>query len=97
LQSLVSTARGISLAAEQVLKTEDGRSVQFERLFSERIVVYALIASADGTVLFHTNPDLRGTPFDDRDAFSRLKEGAAASRRALLGTGRPVLLYDRLL
>jgi signal transduction histidine kinase len=97
LQSLESTARGISLAAEQLLKTEDGRSVQFERLFSERIVAYALIASADGAVLFHTNPDLRGTPFDDRDAFSRLSEGATASRRALLGTGRPVLLYDRLL
>ncbi|MHB8834102.1 MAG: two-component system sensor histidine kinase NtrB [Candidatus Methylomirabilia bacterium] len=97
LHSLESTARGISLAAEQVLKTGDGRSVQFERLFSERIVAYALIASADGTVLFHTNPELRGTPFDDKDAFSRLTEGAAASRRALLGTGRPVLLYDRLL
>jgi len=97
LQSLESTARGISLAAEQALKTGEGRSVQFERLFAERIVAYALIASADGAILFHTNPDLRGTPFDDRDAFSRLTEGAAASRRAILGTGRPVLLYDRLL
>ena len=96
-QSLESTARGISLAAEQLLRTEDGRSVQFERLFSERIVAYALIAARDGTILFHTNPDLRGAPFDDRGAFSRLSEGAAASRRALLGTGRPVLLYDRLL
>lgn len=97
LQSLESTGRGISLAAEQVLRTEAGSVVQFERLFSDRIVAYALIAAADGTVLFHTNPDLRGAPFDDREAFGRLAAGAAASRRALLGTGRPVLLYDRLL
>lgn len=97
LQSLESTARGISLAAEQVLRAEDGGVVQFERLFSDRVVAYALIAAADGTVLFHTNPDLRGAPFDDREAFARLTAGTAASRRALLGTGRPVLLYDRLL
>lgn len=96
-RSLASTAEGISLAAEQVLKAEDGRAVQFERLFSDRIVAYALIAAADGTVLFHTNPDLRGAPFEDTEAFSRLAEGASASRRSLLGTGRPVLLYDRLL
>jgi signal transduction histidine kinase len=97
LQSLESTARGISLAAEQVLGAEEGRLVQFERLFTDRIVAYALIAAADGSILFHTNPDLRGALFDDREAFSRLAEGATASRRVLLGTGRPVLLYDRLL
>ena len=97
LQSLESTARGISLAAEQVLREGSGRAVQFERLFSDQVVAYALIAAADGTILFHTNPDLRGTIFDEREAFSRLAAGPAASRRALLGTGRPVLLYDRLL
>ena len=97
LQSLESTARGISLAAEQVLRAEDGRVVQFELLFSDRVVAYALIAAEDGTILFHTNPDLRGTLFDDREAFSRLSGGTAASRRTLLGTGRPVLLFDRLL
>jgi signal transduction histidine kinase len=97
LRSLESTARSISLAAEQVLGTEEGRVVQFERLFSDRIVAYALIAAADGTILFHTNPDLRGSLFDDREAFSRLANDRAASRRTLLGTGRPALLYDRLL
>jgi signal transduction histidine kinase len=96
-QSLESTARGISQAAEQVLKAEAGRTVQFERLFSDHLVAYALIADADGTVVFHTNPDLRGTRFDDREAFGRLAGDAAASHRALLGTGRPVLLYDRRL
>ncbi len=96
-QSLENTARGISLAAEQVLRAEEGRVVQFERLFSDRIVAYALIASTDGVILFHTNPDLRGGPFDDSAAFGRLADGPTASRRALLGTGRPVLLYDRLL
>jgi signal transduction histidine kinase len=97
LQSLESTARGISLAAEQVLGAEEGRVVQFERLFTDRIVAYALISAEDGTILFHTNPDLRGSLFDDREVFSRLSDGAAASRRTILGTGRPVLLYDRLL
>ena len=95
--SLENTARGISLAAEQVLRAEAGRAVQFERLFSDRVVAYALIAAADGTILFHTNADLRGAPFDDKEAFSRLADGAATSRRTLLGTGRPALLYDRLL
>jgi signal transduction histidine kinase len=97
LLSLENTARGISLAAEQVLRAEDGQVVQFERLFSDRVVAYALIAGADGTILFHTNPDLRGTLFDDPAAFSRLAAGTTASRRALLGTGRPALLFDRLL
>jgi signal transduction histidine kinase len=97
VQSLESTARGISLAAEQVLRAEEGRVVQFERLFTDRIVAYALIAAADGSILFHTNPDLRGADFEDREAFHRLADGAASSRRELLGTGRPVLLYDRLL
>lgn len=96
-QSLENTARGISLAAEQVLRAEEGRVVQFERLFSDRIVAYALIATADGTILFHTNTDLRGALFDDPEAFNRLSDDATASRRELLGTGRPVLLYDRLL
>ena len=96
-QSLENTAHGISLAAEQVLREEAGRTVQFEHLFSDRIVAYALIADRDGTVLFHTNPDLRGTDFADREAFSRLAGGLTASRRSFLGTGRPVLLYDRLL
>jgi signal transduction histidine kinase len=97
LRSLESTARGISLAAEQVLREEEGRTVQFDRLFSERIVAYALIASREGTVLFHTNPDLRGSVFEDGAVFAALAAGGGASRRALLGTGRPVLLYDRLL
>lgn len=97
LQSLQSTAHGISLAAEQVLREDEGRVVRFERLFSDRIVAYALIADASGVVLFHTNPDLRGTDFADREAFARPAPGAAAVRRALLGTGRPVFLYDRLL
>ena len=96
-QSLESTARGISLAAEQVLREESGGTVQFERLFSDRVVAYALIADGGGTVLFHTNPDLRGDAFEDREAFDRAAGGVPASRRALLGTGRPVLLHDRLL
>ncbi len=96
VQSLESTARGISLTAEHILGDEGGRSVQFERLFTDRIVAYALVADADQTILFHTNADLRGTRFNDGAAFSRLAEGTSASRRALLGTGRPVLLYDRL-
>jgi signal transduction histidine kinase len=96
-QSLESTARGISLAAEQVLREESGRTVQFERLFSDRVVAYALIFDGGGTVLFHTNPDLRGTAVEDREAFDRAAAGAPASRRTLLGTGRPVLLHDRLL
>jgi len=95
--SLEYTARGISLAAEQVLGAEAGRAVQFERLFSDRVVAYALIAAGDGTILFHTNPDLRGTRFDDREAFTRMSDGTVASRRVLLGTGRPALIYDRLL
>lgn len=97
LQSLQSTAHGISLAAEQVLREDEGRVVRFERLFSDRIVAYALIADASGVVLFHTNPDLRGTDLGDREALARPAPGAAAVRRALLGTGRPVFLYDRLL
>jgi len=94
-QSLESTALGISRAAGRVLREGGTTGVEFRGLFSDRIVAYALLADVDGTLVFHTNPDLRGTVFEDREALRLATGGAAADRRATLGTGRPVWIHDQ--
>ena len=96
-QSLESTALGISRAAGRVLREGGTAGVEFRGLFADRIVAYALLAAGDGTIVFHTNPDLRGTVFNDRGALGLIERGAAAGRRAALGTGRPVWIHDHAL
>jgi signal transduction histidine kinase len=96
-QSLESTAVGISRAAGRVLREGGIAGVELRGLFADRIVAYALLADGDGMLVFHTNPDLRGTAFEDRGALGLLAGGAAAGRRAELGTGRPVWIHDHVL
>lgn len=96
-QSLESTAVGISRAAGQMLRGRGDSGLDLRVLFADRVVAYALVADADGTLIFHTNADLRGTPLDDPGALARLAGGGAAGRRAVLGTGRPVWIHDRAL
>jgi signal transduction histidine kinase len=97
-QSLESAAAGIARAAGQALRAQGTGGVEFRGLFADRFVAYALLADGDGTLLFHTNPALRGTRFDDEEALRLLAGGSSsAGRRAALGTGRPVWLHDRVL
>jgi signal transduction histidine kinase len=96
-QSLESTAVGISRAAGRVLREGGIAGVELRGLFADRVVAYALLADSDGTIAFHTNPDLRGTVLDDRGALGLIAGGAASGRRGALGTGRPVWIHDHAL
>src|SRR3990172_3140744 len=83
-QSLEGTAIGISRAATQMLRAEGEQGVDFRGLFADRVVAYALLAAPDATLLFHTNPDLSGAPFDDPPALALLTRGGSVGRRAVL-------------
>jgi len=60
-------------------------------------VAYALIAGRDGTILFHTNPQMAGTRLPDAGLGSWLRSGVGYGRRVTLGTGLPAYEYNYIL
>jgi signal transduction histidine kinase len=89
IQSLKNTADGLSLAAENELRsTGETDPSGIRKIFSDRIVAYALIARQDGTVLFHTNPALINTKlFSSQEMEKWISSGKNTSSRITLGTG----------
>jgi signal transduction histidine kinase len=70
---------------------------QIRRLFSDRVVAYALIARGDGTVLFHTNPALAGSSLSEKGLEQWLQSGKVSGRRTFLRTGLPVFEFNYIL
>jgi len=89
IQSLKNTAEGLSLAAENELRsTGETDPSGIRKIFSDRIVAYALIVRRDGTVLFHTNPTLINTKlFSSQEMEKWINAGKNTSSRITLGTG----------
>lgn len=97
-ESLESTALALSASAENALRAGGGRATgEVREILSDRVVAYALIASRDGTVLFHTNPRLAGTRISGEAPWSPGETGRGAGRRVALGTGIPAYEYDYVL
>jgi signal transduction histidine kinase len=96
IRSLQNTAEGLSLAAENELRSTGGKdSSGIRKIFSDRIVAYALIARQDGTVLFHTNPALINTRlFSSQEMEKWINTEKNPSRRVTLGTGMPVYEFN---
>jgi signal transduction histidine kinase len=97
--SLRTTAAEIATAAEPWASAVNPSPGELSRSFSDRIVAYALVADADGVLLFHTNPARQGGRISLTG--SEFAGGAAggpdAGRRIELGTGRPAYEFTRSL
>jgi signal transduction histidine kinase len=97
-QALESTALSLSSSAEMELRRSGPEPKdQIRRLFSDRVVAYALIARGDGTVLFHTNPALAGSNLSEKGLDQWLQSGKISGRRTFLKTGLPVFEFNYLL
>jgi len=98
VQSLTNTADGLSLAVEDELQSaREKDSSGIRKIFSDRIVAYALIAQKDGTILFHTNPSLKNTKLSGREMEKWIKSGTRTNRRITLGTGIPAYEFTWLI
>ena len=103
IQSLEDMAEGLSYSAENALRTEgENESSEIKKIFSDRIVAYALIARQDGTVLFHTNRSLINKKLFsakemEKEMEKLLNAGKFTSKRITLGTGVPAYEFNFIL
>jgi len=97
-QSLEGTALALSSSAEKALrKAGSEASEEVRAVLSDRVVAYALIASKDGTVLFHTNPRLKGTRLPEEEVDRWVRSDMVSGRRITLGTGVPAYAFDSVI
>jgi len=93
-KSFESTALALSSAAENTLRQYgSNKEQQIREILSDRVVAYALIASQDGTILFHTNPGRVGTRLTKGEMGDWLP-GPVSSRQIFLGTGIAAYEFD---
>ena len=96
--SLESTALSLSSSAESALRSGEGeRGEEIRRIFSDRVVAYALIADKRGQILFHTNPRLSGSLLAEESFRQQWPSVTAFGRRITLGTGLPGYEFNYLL
>ncbi len=98
--SLHTTASDIATAAEGPARAAVPAGGELSRVFSDRVVAYALLADAEGLVLFHTNPARAGARIAGPAAAPAAGGGGLpreAARRTELGTGRPGYEFTRAL
>lgn len=95
VQSLENTALALSDAAEKALRVKGEKAgAEVRQILSDRVVAYALIAGNDGTILFHTNPQLVGSQLSRKDMDLVIHAGKTIGRRIILGTGVPAYEFD---
>jgi two-component system sensor histidine kinase HydH len=98
VQSLEATAMALSFSAERALrKAGSEASEEVRAVLSDRVVAYAFIASKDGTILFHTNPRLKGTRLPEQEVEQWAQSDIVSGRRITLGTGVPAYALDSVI
>ena len=96
--ALESTALSLSSSAESSLRSGESRGgEEIRRIFSDRVVAYALIADKKGQILFHTNPRLAGSFLADESFRQKWPSVTASGRRIVLGTGLPAYEFNFIL
>jgi len=96
--SLESTALALSVSAESSLRSSGDRQGDGVReILSDRVVAFALIADANGKILFHTNPGRVGRSLGEEDLQPWLRSGRPYGQRITLGTGLPAYEYNYIL
>jgi two-component system, NtrC family, sensor histidine kinase HydH len=94
-QALESTALGLASSAESVLRRSGGNAeAEFQDLFSDRVVAYALIAGEQGTILFHTNPRRIALSLSKEEIGPDWQSQKASGRRITLKTGIPAYEFN---
>ncbi len=94
-QALESTGLGLASSAESVLRHAGSHAeIEFQELFSERVVAYALIAGKGGEILFHTNPRRIGSSLSKEEMGPHWESQKAFGRRITLRTGRPAYEFN---
>jgi signal transduction histidine kinase len=93
-QALESTALSLSYSAEKALRLGTKAGDEIRSVFSDRVVAYALVASADGRILYHTNTRLEGQRVSGEELAHWRPGEAYSSRRVRLGTGMPAAEFN---
>ena len=96
--ALESTALSLSSSAESALRSGESRGgEEIRRIFSDRVVAYALVADKKGQILFHTNPRLVGSVLAEESFRQQWPAVTASGRRIVLGTGLPAYEFNFVL
>jgi len=92
-QALESTALALSSAAENALRASPKMPTEeIRQILSDRVVAYALIASREGKILFHTNPRLAGSFLPPEE--EQRPSGKTSGQRIILKTGLPAYEFS---
>jgi uncharacterized membrane protein affecting hemolysin expression len=93
--SIQNLATALSLSVENSLRSQKNPAYdEIRRIFSDRIVAYALIADRDGHILYHTNPSFVGSTVKNKEQFEALFHSQAPTGlRTTLQTGIPVYQF----
>ena len=94
-QALEGTAMALASTVEAELRSGDNLTTQHvSRIFSDRVVAYALVSDKKGLILFHTNAGLIGTQLKETGLDQWLQTGKAYGHRITLRTGLPAFEFN---
>ncbi len=94
-QAMESTAMALASTVEAELRSGDNLTTQHvSRIFSDRVVAYALVSDKKGLILFHTNSGLIGTQLKETGLDQWLQTGKAYGHRITLRTGLPAFEFN---
>ncbi len=97
-EALNSTALALASTTERMVAERGAMSgEEFRDVLSDRVVAYALIASENGTILFHTNPRLVGAALTERENMASFLPLNMTGRRVTLQTGTPAYEFFYIL
>ncbi len=97
-RALNSTALALAAAGESILAERgDAGAEELRELLTDRVVAYALIASARGYIRFHTNPRLTGTTLNETLNDASLMSINMSGKRVTLQTGTPAYEFNYVL
>ncbi|OGP49812.1 MAG: hypothetical protein A2Y79_02365 [Deltaproteobacteria bacterium RBG_13_43_22] len=94
-QAMEGTALTLASTVEAELRSGDQLATQHvRRIFSDRVVAYALVSDKKGGIQFHTNPGLIETQLKEEKLDQWLQSGKAYGRRITLRTGLPAFEFN---
>lgn len=94
-QALESTGLALASTVEAELRSGEPLAAHdVRRIFSDRVIAYALVADKNGLILFHTNSGLIGTHLQEPGLANWLQAGQAYGRRVTLRTGLPAYEFN---